>query len=268
MKFETELKKLGLGDKEAAVYLASLELGAAPVQVIARKAKVVRATTYVVLEALMKEGLVTTYKEGKKTLFAAEAPHQLLRLLEKEQDVIQEKKHDLEKILPELQALVKAEGIPSVRYFDGKEGLHAIRQEINMYSQPGDMIYNFTPADHLTSVFPVGEENDYAQRVGRGILAKTIFTTKSPKLKDGWLFAPEQSRLSERRYVPAETFAFTSGMTIYGDRIAIGSFTGKIMGVVIESKSMSDMMKRIFELAWIGAQHVPGSEDGKSFLNP
>ncbi|MBI3251348.1 MAG: TrmB family transcriptional regulator, partial [Candidatus Andersenbacteria bacterium] len=65
MEFIQALKHLGLKDKEAAVYLAALQLGPSPVQNIARRANVVRATTYVILEDLQKKGLVTHYKEGK-----------------------------------------------------------------------------------------------------------------------------------------------------------------------------------------------------------
>ena len=133
MVFEKELKKLGLKDKEAAVYVACLQLGPSPVQQIARKAKVVRATTYVVLEALQHQGLVTHFKDEKKTLYSAEPPRQLMRLLEKDREVIDEKQQELEQILPELQILMKAAGgKPSVRFYSGREGIHAMRQEIIM----------------------------------------------------------------------------------------------------------------------------------------
>lgn len=253
MEFVTELKKLGFKDKEAAVYLACLELGSAPVQQIGRKAKVVRATTYVILEQLMKMGLVTRFDQGKKTLFSPEPPHQLLRLLEKEQEQIQEKQEDLKDILPELQMLMKtAESAkPTVRFFEGKEGLHAIRQEINMYAQPGDMIYHFTPADHLTAVFPDEEDVSYPQRVARGIRARTIFTTKSEKVKKRWL--SDMAKLSERRFVPYDRFPSPAGITIYRDRIAMGTFSGRLVGVVIESAVLAGMMRHLFELSWQGA---------------
>jgi sugar-specific transcriptional regulator TrmB len=254
MVFQTELKKLGLKDKESAVYLACLELGPSPVQQISRKAKVVRATTYVVLDALMERGLVTHYKEGKKTLFSAEPPRQLMRLLEKQEEVIEDKKHDLEKLLPELQVITKAGGDrPSVRYFSGKEGLHAMRQEIVMYAKAGEMIYNFTPVEHLQGVFPQEDDSFAKQRVAKKVRSKTIFSTQSLKLRELFL-AEAQHELSERRYVPMQLFPSHSGMTIFGDRIAIGAFTGKLGGVIIESSIMSDMMRRLFELAWLGAE--------------
>lgn len=253
MIFEAELKKLGLKDKEASVYLASLELGPSPVQRIARKAKVVRATTYVVLEALMNRGLVTKYKEGKKTLFSAEPPRQLLRLLEKEQEAILDKQAEFEKILPELQVLMRsAADRPSVRFFSGKEGLHAMRQEILMHTNPGEEVLNFTPADHLIGVFPDNDNTYLAQRKGRRIYAKTIFSTKSETLKKRWLTSVD--KYNARRFVSPEDFPTPSGMTIFKDRIAIGSFAGKLMGVIIENQTMADTMRRLFNLAWLGAE--------------
>ncbi|HLC49664.1 MAG TPA: helix-turn-helix domain-containing protein [Candidatus Andersenbacteria bacterium] len=254
MKYIQELTNLGLKDKEAAVYLSCLELGPSPVQPIGRKAKVVRATTYVILESLMNMGLVTKYKVGKKTLFSAETPRQLLRLLEKQEEVIQEKQHNIEAILPQLQMLTKAAGDkPSVRYFEGQEGLVVMRREIIMYPRAGDTIYNFTPADHLNSVFPDEKDTVVSQRIAKKIFAKTLFTTTSESIKKRWL-SSDISELNERRFVSPEKFPVPAGMTIYLDRIAIGSFTGKLFGVVIESQQMVNMMRALFELAWDGAE--------------
>ncbi len=255
MEFITELKKIGLTDKEAAVYIACLALGPSPVQALARKSKVVRATTYVILEALEKQGLVTEYKEGKKTLFSAEPPRQLMRLLEKEQEVVAVKRHELENLLPELQMIIKASGgKPQVRYFEGLEGLRAMRQEMVMYSQSGDVWHNFTPRDHLDAVFGKDDLLYAKQRIAKNIHSKTIFSTKSKKLQQEFLAMPD-AHFSERRSIAPESFLSTSGMTIFRDRIAIGSFSGKIGGVIVENQSMADMMRSLFELAWLSAEN-------------
>lgn len=258
MVFEKELKKLGMKDKEAAVYLSALQLGPSSVQQIGRKADVARATTYVILERLMKQGLVTKFKEGKKTLFAAEPPRLLMSLLEKQEEAVEEKKQGLEELLPELQVIMKAaQGQPTVRYFDGVEGLRSIRREMLMYSRPGDTWYNFTPSDHLDAVLGKEDENYYKQRVAKRIKGRTIFTTRSPSIRKAML-APHDDSLTERRYVSYRVFPSPSGMTIFRDRIAIGSFTGKIGGVIVESAEMADMMRRLFELAWQGATKSVG----------
>lgn len=261
MPFQKELKRLGLKDKEAAVYLACLELGPSPVQQISRKASVVRATTYVVLESLAERGLVTQYKEGKKTLFSAEPPRQLMRLLEKREEEIAERKHDLEQLLPELQMIVKAAGNhPTVKYFEGMEGLRAIRQDMIRSSKSGDIWYNFTPIDHLDSVMKIDQDSYYRQRNAKKIQSKTIFISKSPEEKKKILSAYE-NKLIEQRYISSADFPTESGMTVFGSRIAIGSFTGKLGGVIIENKPMADMMRSIFKLAWMAAEKLDPTEN-------
>lgn len=261
MEFIQELMSLGLKDKQASVYLSCLQLGPSPAQYIAKKAEVVRATTYVILEELMEMGLVTKYKEGKKTMFSAEAPRQLLRLLEKQEETIREQQHALENILPELQMLTKAAGDkPSVRYFEGKEGLRAIRQEIIMYTHSGDIVYNFTPADHLRGIFARDEDTHYSQRVSKGIHAKTLFTTQSEKVKKEWLSTMSGYK-TEIRFIDPVKFPVPAGLTIYRDRIAMGSYTGKLFGVIIESEQMANMMRSLFDLAWEGAREVDLSQN-------
>lgn len=255
MAFIKELKRLGLKDKEASVYLSCLELGPSPVQNISRKAKVVRATTYVILEGLMQKGLVTKFKEGKKTLFSAEPPRQLMRLLEKQREEIAEKQKELDSLLPELQMITKVgEGKPTARYFEGQEGLLVMRGEMVQYSRPKDIWRNFTPIDYLEGVFGTEDIFD-RKRIAKRIQSRTIFTTKSESLKKALLGSSLQ-QLVERRFIAPELFPSSSGMTIFRDRIAIGSFTGKVGGVIIEGGEMADMMIRLFDLAWKSSERI------------
>jgi len=128
----TELKNLGLSEKEAKVYLAALELGSSSVQKIGRKAGVNRATTYVMIESLIKRGLVSSFEQGKKRFFAATHPSQLVRLIRQKELDIQELKENLEKdLLPQLLSIHNIAGDkPKVRFFEGKAGLQAMADEL------------------------------------------------------------------------------------------------------------------------------------------
>lgn len=251
MQFEPLLKDIGFSDKEAAVYLALLELGSSAVQPIARKAKVARPTTYLVLEKLLKQGLATRFIEGKKTLFAAESPRHLIQLVEQQEQRIKDKRFEIEEALPALQAIMKTHtGKPTVRYFDGLEGLRSMRREIIMYCRPGkDILYSLTPVDHLLALFGKEQFLHSQQRVAKGVWAKTVFTTSSPELKDE-LFASAKKEMSARKFVSPKQYRSASGLTIYRDRIAIATFAGNIGGVMIDSPSMADMMREMFQLMW------------------
>ncbi|MDZ4385041.1 MAG: helix-turn-helix domain-containing protein, partial [Candidatus Moranbacteria bacterium] len=74
---EKDLQEIGLNEKEARVYLSALELGQSTVQDIAKKALVNRATTYFVIESLMKSGLMSSFQKGKKQYFVAADPDRL-----------------------------------------------------------------------------------------------------------------------------------------------------------------------------------------------
>ena len=102
---DKELQKLGLSDKEAKVYLSSLELGPSPVQVIAQKAGVNRATTYVMIESLIGRGLMSSFEKGKKRFFTAESPDQLMTLLKKEEAEVGTKIKQLGDMIPELKMI-------------------------------------------------------------------------------------------------------------------------------------------------------------------
>lgn len=128
----SKLQTLGLAEKEAKVYLSSLELGQATVQTIASKAGVNRATTYVIIESLTAKGLVASFEQGKKRYFATTHPSQLLRLIHQRELEINQLKTVLEKdLLPSLLAIHNIAGDkPKVKFFEGKEGIEAMHNEL------------------------------------------------------------------------------------------------------------------------------------------
>ena len=100
-----ELMHLGLSEKEAAVYVAALQLGPVPVQDIAKQSKGNRATTYVMIESLEKRGLISSTIKDKKRIFIAEAPDRLLSLIRLQKKELEEQENEMAHLLPKLNAL-------------------------------------------------------------------------------------------------------------------------------------------------------------------
>src|SRR3989344_7665668 len=119
--FEIELQRTGLDERGAKVYLAALELGPSPVQKIAARAGIPRATVYLVLSDLQGKGLITTYDEGKKTFFVAESPSQLELLVERREAEFKAQKEAIKNLVPELISRGQFEqgGRPMVKYYEG-----------------------------------------------------------------------------------------------------------------------------------------------------
>lgn len=236
-----ELVKLGLSEKEAKVYLASLEIGKAVVQDISKKAKVNRATTYVVIESLTKKGLFSSYQEGKKQYFSAEHPEKLSILFRDQVLAIQRKQEDLEKLLPSLLALkTNDKEKPTVRYFEGKDGLWAMGEEFFLvdHKEEARMIYS---VDLLKKVF--SEEERMAMRSKRQnykIRVKSIINDKT-----GTFSSPNATNFT----ISSDEYPITSDIAMFGDKIRIATQKGKLVGMIIENQEIADTLKVLFDLA-------------------
>jgi len=248
---EKELQKLGLSDKEAKVYLASMELGPSPVQAIASKAGVNRATTYVMIESLIGRGLMSSFEKGKKKFFTAESPLRLLSILHKEEAELKDKMKHLEEITPRLNAfLANVEERPRVRFYEGKEGLRAVQEDfLRTNDKRIETIY---AAEYIRQVFTEEERKEYvAKRMKKGIKVRSIYTFANNTLT---------SKTATRCKVPASKFPLFCDIVMYNNNVAINSLKGRLFGIIVESKEFADTMRSIFELAWEAAEKYKEKE--------
>lgn len=249
--YEGYLKKIGFSEKESLVYLASLELGAAPVQKIAQKAGVKRATTYVMIESLIDRGLMSTFNKGKKTFFSAQTPEKIMTLLEAEKSDVEEKQEILNGILPDLLAFVRATGEkPLISFFEGVDGLRAIHQEV--LNSVGDSLENIVSLDDARKIDPPHDDVAFFRNKleKKGVKIKILYTAK-----DHALDLPKHLDAKwESRKISAEKFPLHGEITIFGNKVAAFSYRGKIFGTIIESKEISQTVKVLFELAWSAAK--------------
>lgn len=253
-----ELKKIGLSENEAKVYLALLELGSATAQEVAEKSGVKRTTIYVQIEALMKQGLVTSFEKessrGKapKTYFRAEDPEHLKNMVENEKRTAEEHKNLLNNLLPGLGSLYVSQGQrPRVRFFDGLEGLKAMQDEVLKAKTNKKEIIGISSVDDILAIFPKQTDEYIPRRVASGINSKLIYTSKN----GNFLKESDKQMLRESHFVEPSKFPFSVDLNIYGDITAISALRGtKPFGVIIESKEIADSMRAVFNLAWEGTK--------------
>ncbi len=245
MTVETELKKLGLSEKEIRVYLALLELGEASVQKISQKSKVNRATTYVILEGLAKKSLVSEIEKEGKTLYSAQDPEFLFNLFKFQEREIKEKEAEFKKVLPELKAIFNlAPQKPKVRFFEGKEGLLAIQEDI--LKEKDTEINEFYSADDISRIFSAEEVKGFVKRRSAQKLKAKAFYTRSagPISKEN---LPTQS---EMKFMPQEQYPLHVDIIIYGDKIGLISLKEPLMGVIIENEGLASALRSIFKMLW------------------
>lgn len=247
----TTLEKFGLSEKEAKVYLASLELGPQTVQIIAKKAGVNRVTTYVVLESLMKTGLISTYEKGKKTFFAAESPRNLDNLVKREEANLQSKKQELQNLLPELEAIYNVSGPkPTVRFFEGKEGFKSLQKELEDATKKGDISYTFTNLDDVYSLYPDYKEKQTADRIKQNRWLKQIYNSSQGPIRK----TIDKENLRESRYVPRSKFPIDISLNIIPNKmLRIATYKNGFYGISIKNPQIVNSIKTLYDLAWEAA---------------
>lgn len=242
-----ELQNFGLTEKEAQVYLASLEMGNATADQLAKQANVKRPTTYLQIESLIKKGLMSTYEESKKTYFAPESPDHLKKIFKKEKQKFEASEKELNMLLPDLSQMFAGAGErPVVRFFDGKEGVVAMRE--HMLTTRNKEFLTVYSQDTLNKIFTKEERGVYSnKRIKAGIKSKLIYTRskgKLPKEESMW-------SLTESKYVSIERLSIRTDIVIFDtDQVAFTALEGKLFGTIIQSKEIADSMRAIFNFLW------------------
>lgn len=243
-----KIKQLGLGEKEAKVYLAALELGGESVQNIAKKSGVHRATTYQCLEKLEEIGLVSTETKGKKKKYAGEYPEKLLTNIIDKQNEFKKREVEVINLLPELKAIFNfSKDKPRIKFFEDTNGLKEVYQDTLYNNQE---ILAFVSVSSPDKNFRNWLENEYVkERVKKNILAKVVASAD----KDALEYKNKDTKeLRETKLVDPQKYPFSIEIDIYGNnKVAFMSYTTKEMfGVIIESQEVYKTMKFVFQLVW------------------
>ena len=247
------LEKLGFSEKEAKVYLAALEMAESSVQNIAKKAGVNRATTYVILEKLMGYGLISTYEKGKKTIFVAENPQELLHIIREEKNEVEEREKEIKDNLNQLTAIYNREkGKPIVRFFEGADGLESLDRYARSSLRKNSEILSISPLDIVEKLFLDRRKKSLNERIRLGIKSRAIYTYD----KGEFSTSQNKAELREGIYIPREKFPLNATITIYPEWGVKLYYYDEIhpYGVAIESQDLARNFKLFFELAWLGGK--------------
>ena len=242
---EKYLQDVGLGDKEAAVYLALLALDHASVLDLAKKTKIKRPTVYVVLESLSKKGLVSETTIGKKTHYQAEPPERLSTFVERRKIQLGEAEKILNDIMPQIKTMSREAGEkPVVKYFEGKEGIISAAEEVfrneSGSTEPTYLIY---PRDILDEMFPQSERKKFRKaRLDRKIKSKVLYTYKKGEIAS--------DKTGERVKLDAEKYPLTCDIGIYKDKVRISVLGKRLSSIFIQSSDVADTLRSIFNAAF------------------
>ena len=249
MTIEQVLKDLGLQDKESDVYLALLKTpGIQPASVIAKNTELNRTTVYKTLVKLTKLGLATkTMKHGILCFFSEKPDNQLEDLLAKKRKHLELLNEHLISVLPDIKNMQKQEMLmPKMRYYEGIEGVKRVYRDT---LAEGKIIYAFENVENMSEKVKEYIFTEYVpKRVSEKIFAHVIVPDTKENVK---YFKGDKDNFRETKVISKSAFPVEIEINIYGQKTAFFSYKEEEMfGVILESQSIANSMRAIFDLCW------------------
>ena len=243
MNINLLLQQLGFSKNGAKVYLATLEVGLASAQDIARAAGVRRTTTYSVLAELVDRGVIGQSKVHGKLRFLAQPPEKLLAL-------VAHTHTQLKAALPELEARYNVNDTkPKITFYEGSEAIQNVYDD-TLREKPEQILEWNTNA--YFDRFPKNH-NYIDKRVKLGIKARRLAGEGSVWQSNHQKY--DTIELSETLIVPKDHFWPEIEVNIYANKVAFLNYAEN-MSVIIESPAIARCMRQAYELSWRGAKTV------------
>jgi sugar-specific transcriptional regulator TrmB len=235
-----------LNSQETSVYTAALELGTDTVAHIADKANLPRSTTYLIIEELIKKGLLSTTKVNKKPLISAESPRKLIDLVQTNQNILNQTLTNLNSILPTLEAINNNRSDkPTIAFYSGFEGIKTILEysletkeilvSCSGYTKPMDKQI----ADYM--------DNEYFPETNKLNIKTLEILGDAPDLNN--YLNKYQNSLHQMKKLPGNHPHAHIDKLVFGNTVAIISYE-TLNGTIITHSEITSFERKLFYMLW------------------
>lgn len=236
------LRKFGLAEKEAKVYITLLGLGEALASEVAAKTNIPRQLIYDIFKRLIELGLVSSVIKDNKKYFRAASPEQLTSILK-------EKEYSIQEVMPELKKIQAFEEHkkPKIEVYEGIEGMKTILNDVLRIESKELIVYGSSKSSF--EVMPIFMENWHNRRINQKLKVRIIYN-ETEEAKKRIKEHKQTLKLMEVKYLPVEALTPTATL-IYGNKIALTVWLkNEPYATLIESKELKESYKEYFEAIW------------------
>jgi sugar-specific transcriptional regulator TrmB len=236
MDQETLLKRIGLDEHQASVYLALLSLGQGSPSDIERKTKLHRPLVYQALAPLIEKQLVKVAPNGKRKVYFAESPDKLTALFRELENTFFNNIEDLHK------KHETAKNKPVVTFAEGNDAIKNSYMDVVTTLNKDDTYYRYF----------AGNESDREK-----YLPKEYRLIRQKKGLERLIICSDKSRKKVPSFgaaiksIPKEydIFDYGIGQVIYSDKVAIIDYKAKTV-TTIEDSAFAAFQTKLFKLLY------------------
>ncbi|MBT3407796.1 hypothetical protein HOK68_01950 [Candidatus Woesearchaeota archaeon] len=238
------LKKIGLTENEIKIYLDLLKSGSSTAYEISKRINIYRVHVYDKLEQLINKGLVTYIYKSSKKHFQATNPSKIKDHLEEKKKEIENQEKDVDKILPELNNMLKIKKEDTyVEIFKGIEGLKYFLKDI-IKTEKEVLITGIDDKKYQDNL-PLFMKQYFRDLKLKKIKERIITENK----KNIFLFDKKLAPTTNYRYLKNNEFNPTNTF-IYGNKVVLVTWGNPVTSVMIKNDLIAKTYKSHFEHLW------------------
>lgn len=244
------LTELGLKENDSQVYLACFQrpMGLF-VHEIVELTDLKRSTIDLILQRLRKKGFISRHKQGARWVYCAESP-------EKISHSIHNKLNAFDEFIPGLFSMIENSALPNVRFYEGKQGIESVFDDILLNCKRANNkdheLLTISSGKDIIQLLPDHHKKFIQKRVRHSITTRML----APNNKTSQaVYKSDPRHLRQTHFFDEQQYSFTNEIDIYAHKVALMNFAEPgIMATVIESKSIAESMRALFDMLWVFTQ--------------
>lgn len=237
----TLLEELGLNATQAQAYTATITSGRITPPDLAAKITITRTNAYEVLDQLANLNLIEKVA-GQKLQYRALNPVALEKLAETKRIEAHQQEQKLHGAMPQLLSYFYTYSEqPGVRFFQGKEGITEVYEDMLRTRQTIYLLATTADADYMGKGF---YQRFHKERTKLGINLVASMPDTSQESDP----AATDPKLLTRTWFKPDQYSAPVEITVYGNKVAHISFGEEAMATIIESPQIAESMRQIMGL--------------------
>lgn len=247
------LSSAGLSPTEAKVYQALLTQPEWQPSLLAKIVHESRTNVYKILDNLVEFGLADKYDKRKKIHYRATNPTRLLELAHQKKQAERQAEKELELHTQELlHEYIKTHEQPGVRYFQGKQEIAQIFDEIEESKE--EVVFVHTLAG--TELYGIEAMRKLHIKAAKSNFHRRGLTPDSPRVANDYDKKDKLVNLT-RTWLAADDYTAPVEWGAFEDKLYVISFGQEALGMIIQSQQIADGFKQLFNLLERGQKLLP-----------
>lgn len=245
---EELLGNLGLSHREVSVYLLLLKHKELTAVAIADKVHYKRPTVYMVLDSLIKRGLVTKHPGKKIDTFLPLPVSNLNNLYTKEERELRKRKELAKRAVLELEQFGSNAvfSIPRTTFVAEEDALDFLYRNTDKWNesmlQRDKTLWGFSTPSYAEAF---GEYVEWWSKKAEGVITLKLFSNDSKPLTQ------LSEKYKHRLIKPWPGTPFSTSMTVQGDYVLIeNTAAGPLYLIEIYDKVLAENLREMFRTMW------------------